>query len=773
MSEKKVLTKKIAEEIIADEDTDALSKFSKIDDDAAESLFKCKGYLDLNGLTELSDAAAESLSKCKEGLSLDGLGWLSDAGAESLSKRKEGLSLNGLMMLSDAAAESLSKCKKWVSLDGLTELSDAAAENLSKCKEWVYLNGLTELSDAAAESLSKCKGNVDLNGLTELSDAAAESLSKCKGELYLNGLTELSDAAAESLSKCKGELYLWSLTQLSDEESFDEDQSDDEFTKSNPLVEALAKGDIETANSFLDQGYRINSDPEVFSGLLCNTFSNAPSAELNSLQVDPDRLRRIVPLAEVIRTCGPLMHLDSSFSIGPRPRGWGNLAYNKRILSWRDDGFGLVGDQLNDVDVRIVTEKSLENFEDAIIAGPLNDNYFDHSLVPTFPVIWEKAELDVEDLNVESFRRLFTARQLALKSLEWTYDFELNAYTKEAFQYCLFHDSANENIEILYAKACLLASFGNSESQDELEDCLNKIQEIQSEDSSSIQAFRSIFQCLLIGDPHEVPGELSKLEKLSSMNDSIRGIHQIFSAWPWAEVSPSTAVSLYESCRPFMRQLDNPYFSWLLEDLCHRLLKTVTHVVNTGEMEDNDCCETLALLVRTGLMDYAVPLFIKALSSNNLRLLEAMIEKKAHAGGHIQEDIYFVPLASAVMNSNPAAIRLLCENGADPLDKSHYGGWDSFECLHSLIESEESKLSLQIPEGRQFGNEQLEQLRKFILDTKFDINNDYHEIGNLLFSCHTSHKNQKAEDARPVNEPTDSKNKSKEQKKEKSSEKKS
>ena len=36
MSEEKVLTKKIAEEIIADEDSDALSEFTKIDDDAAE-----------------------------------------------------------------------------------------------------------------------------------------------------------------------------------------------------------------------------------------------------------------------------------------------------------------------------------------------------------------------------------------------------------------------------------------------------------------------------------------------------------------------------------------------------------------------------------------------------------------------------------------------------------------------------------------------------------------------------------------------------------------
>ena len=93
---------------------------------------------------------------------------------------------------------------------------------------------------------------------------------------------------------------------------------------------------------------------------------------------------------------------------------------------------------------------------------------------------------------------------------------------------------------------------------------------------------------------------------------------------------------------------------------------------------------------------------------------------------------------------NVTAVRMLCENGADPLDKSHHEGLDSFECLHALIESDESNLSLQIPEGRQFGNEELEQLRMFIQDTKFDINNDYREIGKILFSCHASLEDKKA-----------------------------
>ena len=59
----------------------------------------------------------------------------------------------------------------------------------------------TAIEDDAAESLSKYEGRLALSGLTELSDTAAESLSKHEGQLYLAGLTELSDAAAQSLSK--------------------------------------------------------------------------------------------------------------------------------------------------------------------------------------------------------------------------------------------------------------------------------------------------------------------------------------------------------------------------------------------------------------------------------------------------------------------------------------------------------------------------------------------------------------------------------------------
>ena len=64
----KVLTKEIADEWIADEDSHDLCEFEAIDDAAAESLSKHKGELGLGDLTELSDAAIESLSNHKGGI---------------------------------------------------------------------------------------------------------------------------------------------------------------------------------------------------------------------------------------------------------------------------------------------------------------------------------------------------------------------------------------------------------------------------------------------------------------------------------------------------------------------------------------------------------------------------------------------------------------------------------------------------------------------------------------------------------------------------------
>ena len=58
-----MLTKEIADQFLAHEESVDLSEFTAIEDAAAQSLSKRECDLSLNGLTSLSDAAAKSLSK--------------------------------------------------------------------------------------------------------------------------------------------------------------------------------------------------------------------------------------------------------------------------------------------------------------------------------------------------------------------------------------------------------------------------------------------------------------------------------------------------------------------------------------------------------------------------------------------------------------------------------------------------------------------------------------------------------------------------------------
>lgn len=515
------------------------------------------------------------------------------------------------------------------------------------------------------------------------------------------------------------------------EELLDEEDCEDYQCEPSPLAKALAEGDLETARNLKASGHRIYEGPETFGLMLGATFEERPLAELNSTQINPDSLRRIVPLSEVIEKCGPLIDFGSTISLGPRPEGWGDLISNNRVLSWRDDGFGLVGDQLNDVDVRLLARDSLEEFKDAIIAGPMNDDSFESAWGLSLPVIWDESEVDPENLNVKSFRQLFLLRQMTLKTLDWNHDFELNACTKEPFRSFLHAESAEQSVEVLCAWATLLVSFGDKEYVDQLETYLDGICSANPELFPMTKAMKGVFLWLSAEDESQHFEALNGLEEFAEKNKMGAAILSVLSAWPWSEVSPDVAVGLYQSCRPFMRNTDSPYLSWLVEDLCHRMLKNLAGATLDADTDEEARTEILAKLVGNGLYDFAVPMLIKACESENTHLLEAIIEKKVHLGGHIHNGNVFVPLASAVMKSNLAAVRLLCENGADPLEKSHYGGWDSFECLRSLLIKEDSETEEQSAVELQMGHKARSNLQT-LLD-KEETNEDLRQIGKILF----------------------------------------
>lgn len=252
MRKEAILTRKIAEQFLAESNSVNLSDFSSMEDAAAHVLAEI-GPIALNGLTSLSPTVAKILARSGGLIELNGLTNLSDATAQAFAGKSGRLRLNGLTNLSDAAAQSLAQFDGQIELKALTSLSDAAATALAKHKEGLWLDGVESLSDKAAKALGKHKGeDLSLNGLTSLSDTAAQALSRHASGvgdgLCLDGLKSLSDVAARALAQHAGKLKLAALTELTDwaGPALADDTTDDtfrmfEFNLNNITAEVLAK----------------------------------------------------------------------------------------------------------------------------------------------------------------------------------------------------------------------------------------------------------------------------------------------------------------------------------------------------------------------------------------------------------------------------------------------------------------------------------------------------------------------------------------------------
>ena len=108
MSDEEVLTKEIAEQFLADEDSVDLSEFTAIEDDAAEVLGAYKGDLYLNSLVALTDKSARSLGSHKGRLDLGGIASLNTNAIEHLVQHKGSINLESLQELDMVAAKAIS-----------------------------------------------------------------------------------------------------------------------------------------------------------------------------------------------------------------------------------------------------------------------------------------------------------------------------------------------------------------------------------------------------------------------------------------------------------------------------------------------------------------------------------------------------------------------------------------------------------------------------------------------------------------------------------------
>lgn len=205
----KILTKEIAQKLLAKGESSELSKYTDLASDAAEVLASFPGHLELNGLKKLDEKVAKAFMRHEGGcLFLNGLTEISEPLAGTLAKYQGwGIELEGVAKISDAVAQALAKFKKGSLSLGLTELSECQARLLGKhsCKDSagdLSLEKLKSLSANAAQALAKHKGGcLNLNGIVELSDEAVLGLIQIDGGLSLNRLEKISDQGLESLIK--------------------------------------------------------------------------------------------------------------------------------------------------------------------------------------------------------------------------------------------------------------------------------------------------------------------------------------------------------------------------------------------------------------------------------------------------------------------------------------------------------------------------------------------------------------------------------------------
>jgi hypothetical protein len=275
----KVLTKEIAEQILADTKTKGrdsrwvipfpgfdyykqnqgplnqvldLSSFDNVTLDAAEVLVSdCSYPLYLGGLTSLTTDISAVLSKHHNWLLLTKLTTLSPESAAHLaSQYHNSLIFDSLENLPAKSAEHLvtgqlshlvfnhlpssvvdallatHEIRAWdkkppheLMIQSSVTLDSRTAEALSYVLD-VILNNIHELDEAAAYHLAQVEGTLCLNGLKQITVEAARALGRAKNtpsHLILNDLREISDSAATPLFHRKNSflLELNGLTSLS------------------------------------------------------------------------------------------------------------------------------------------------------------------------------------------------------------------------------------------------------------------------------------------------------------------------------------------------------------------------------------------------------------------------------------------------------------------------------------------------------------------------------------------------------------------------------
>ena len=447
---------------------------------------------------------------------------------------------------------------------------------------------------------------------------------------------------------------------------------------SKALIKALATGDLSEAKRLRENGVRIYLNQEGLyefqAGILDEHLSS-----IFSRQINPDLCSRIVTFNELRKACGPFYRSSEAlFSLGDRPEGWASLAIADRILSWRDDGFGILGDQVIDVAERLVSSKPMSAYADAIIAGPLPD---DLKEAPEGFIAPDLHAIGIKDgkLTDKLFCKLYLNAFITDRDLEWTKNFATAQFAREALRtaWPKFISAAKKSPKKFEQVALYAAAIREDESS------LDNEFEVPLTDSGKRQLaiIRTAQRVLATAAAPRKRRALAKeIERLHVVGQAEKALKQLSSLAIQGGKAPVTIEEL-ESSKQFFRRHEFPVLSAQIEMLCGRLaLALIQEADEAGQDE---------LLPRVAFCGWRPPpgaTMQKARRDESGQLLRQLLEAGMSPHGHASNGINFSALIGEALYSNPGSVDILLKAGADPLEPTHYGGATTLEHIRWTVE---------------------------------------------------------------------------------------
>jgi hypothetical protein len=622
-------------------------------DNVAERIGKLDWQIDLTGLVELSTNDAKIFANCPHVI-------LSKKMEKVVARYRGNQTIGSDLtienkggVLTKLIAEQFLKDKDSVDLSGFTSIDDDAAEALGKSSESINLNGLTNLSDAAAIALGEGSGELELDGLASLSDAAAKGLGKHKRYMSLGSLEE----------DIKKRVWVYAFEYAFEEsEAQKKSQIDPEVLQ---LQSALADGELDFAREMICRLSREKICMALYDGV--GGVEGALDFLGKSLRVHLDKIHcpqhifcgkpRVVSLAEVNEKCGPIYGPFGTMSYGDRPAGWGAAAGENRVLSWMDQGFGLVGDQTVNIDDRFITTRPLDEFEGALIAGPLDSVELLDLPEEQRLTMWKGRPLTMDPFDPAVFREVFCEAVRIKRELQWTYDFRAHAAVLEAFSYYANHDEALQHADILLASAVL------SEDQEGRE----KLRRAVKLDPC-VKPWADWIDAWI-----DFPDNMERIAELKNTDPLGPVLVAACQAYVGLIAGENVNLDFLEASVDMQYAPQSPYLGFLLA--------RVTEMCIIESLDGKDSIESggdpapYSQALRLGFRRVLAIFWLKeAIDANQNDFVRQCLDSGFNPVGRFASLLYLNLLTWAVVAGNAEAVRAFLEHGADPEEPSDLDG---------------------------------------------------------------------------------------------------